>query len=429
MSGKFHERYVSYQSENRGLIESLRFCLLKMGILPQMSVESVNSGFYIFYPNKKNIYKITIPLTEEICILLDKEYEEIQLDYYTYENNIISKIDALEDSTYKGTLYDLQMANEHNYLLHNGLLHNGGGKRNGSIAMYLEPWHADIFDYLYLRKNHGNEEERARDLFYGLWIPDLFMERVQSNGNWTLMCPDECPGLSDSYGDEFKELYEGYERDGKGRETIPAQKLWKQILESQIESGTPYMLYKDACNKKSNQKNLGTIKSSNLCCEIIEYSSPDEAAVCNLASIGLPKFVKDGKFDYDKLGDITKIVTRNLNEVINRNFYPIPETRNSNMRHRPIGIGVQGLADVFAKMKISFDSAEAREVNRRIFEQIYYSALECSMDLSRKREKLIKKYKELLSKLSNMTEDNEEKKTMLMDKEKMEKELIPIKKN
>ena len=364
----------------------------------------------------------------------------------------------------------------------------GGGKRNGSIAIYLEPWHADIFDFILLKKNHGIEEERARDLFYAMWIPDLFMERVRSEGKWTLMCPDKCPGLSDVYGDEFKELYEKYELEGRGNRTIDARELWFAILESQIETGTPYILYKDACNKKSNQKNIGTIKSSNLCCEIIEYSSPDEFAVCNLASVGLPMYVEepsyedldvkvysksgcvyctysknylksknikynvvnlnddgiraeffmklneeleeeydgDGEyelisslpqiyindkriggfdnlvkylrptFNFDKLYEVTKIITKNLNKVIDVNYYPVPQALRSNKRHRPVGIGVQGLADVFAKLKLAFDSDEARELNIQIFETIYCAALESSMEIAKKRGEQMKRYKELL---------------------------------
>ncbi|WP_420317745.1 ribonucleoside-diphosphate reductase subunit alpha [Ekhidna sp.] len=258
----------------------------------------------------------------------------------------------------------------------------GGGKRKGSFAIYLEPWHADIFDFLDLRKNHGKEEMRARDLFYALWIPDLFMERVESNGDWTIMSPDECPGLYEAYGDEFKALYEKYEREGKGRKTIKAQDLWFEILEAQIETGTPYMLYKDAANKKSNQKNLGTIRSSNLCTEIMEYTSKDEVAVCNLASIALSRFVIDGKFDHDKLYEITKVVTRNLNKVIDVNYYPVPEARNSNMKHRPIGIGVQGLADTFLLLKLAFESEKAKKLNREIFETIYFAAMETSMEMA-----------------------------------------------
>jgi len=259
----------------------------------------------------------------------------------------------------------------------------GGGKRKGSFAIYLEPWHADVFDFLELKKNHGKEEMRARDLFYAMWIPDLFMKRVEQNGNWTLMCPNECPGLCDTFGDKFEELYEGYEQAGKGRSTIKAQDLWFKILESQIETGTPYILFKDAANSKSNQQNLGTIKSSNLCTEIIEYTSPDEVAVCNLGSIALPKFVEKGKFDYDKLFEVTYQLTKNLNRVIDENYYPIPEARRSNMRHRPIGIGVQGLADAFILMRYPFDSVEAKVLNREVFETIYYAALTASKDLAK----------------------------------------------
>ena len=260
----------------------------------------------------------------------------------------------------------------------------GGGKRKGSFAIYLEPWHADVYDFLDLRKNHGKEEIRARDLFYALWIPDLFMQRVKDGGTWTLMCPNECPGLSDCWGEEFVKLYTKYESEGKGRETIKAQDLWYKIIESQIETGNPYMLYKDAANRKSNQQNLGTIKSSNLCTEIIEYTAPDEIAVCNLGSIALPKFVKDGAFDHDKLFEVTYQLTVNLNKIIDGNYYPVPETRNSNMRHRPIGIGVQGLADAFILMRFPFDSEEAKKLNREVFETIYYASCTASKDLARR---------------------------------------------
>jgi ribonucleoside-diphosphate reductase alpha subunit len=260
----------------------------------------------------------------------------------------------------------------------------GGGKRKGSFAIYLEPWHADIFEFLELKKNHGKEEMRARDLFYAMWIPDLFMKRIENNENWSLFCPNEAPGLADCYGEEFERLYEKYEKEGKARKQIKAQDLWFEILEAQIETGTPYMLYKDAANKKSNQKNLGTIKSSNLCTEIMEYTSPDEVAVCNLASIALPKFVtEDGKFDHQKLYEITKVVTRNLNKVIDVNYYPVPEAKYSNMRHRPIGIGVQGLADAFILLRMPFDSAEARGLNTDIHETIYFAAMETSMELAK----------------------------------------------
>jgi len=260
----------------------------------------------------------------------------------------------------------------------------GGGKRKGSFAIYLEPWHADVYDFLDLRKNHGKEEVRARDLFYALWIPDLFMQRVKDNGTWTLMCPNECPGLSDCWGEEFEKLYTKYESEGKGRETIKAQDLWYKIIESQIETGNPYMLYKDAANRKSNQQNLGTIKSSNLCTEIIEYTAPDEIAVCNLGSIALPKFVKDGAFDHDKLFEVTYQLTVNLNKIIDGNYYPVPETRNSNMRHRPIGIGVQGLADAFILLRFPFESEDAKKLNREVFETIYYASCTASKDLARR---------------------------------------------
>jgi len=258
----------------------------------------------------------------------------------------------------------------------------GGGKRNGSFAIYLEPWHADIEMFLQMRKNHGDEELKARDLFYALWIPDLFMERVKANGKWTLMCPDECPGLSDVYGTDFKQLYEKYESSGKGRTTINARDLWFKMLDAQMETGTPYMLFKDAVNKKSNQKNIGIIKSSNLCCEITEYSDDKETAVCNLASIGLPSFVTNSKFDYEKLHEVTKVVTYNLNKIIDVNYYPTEKTRRSNMRHRPIGIGVQGLADVFIMMNVPFHSEEANQINKQIFETIYHGALESSCEIA-----------------------------------------------
>ncbi len=257
----------------------------------------------------------------------------------------------------------------------------GGGKRKGAFAIYIEPWHADIFDFLELKKNHGKEEARARDLFYAMWIPDLFMERVEADAEWTLMCPNECPGLFENHSEKFNELYLKYEAEGRGRQTIKAREVWMKIMESQIETGTPYMLYKDHANRKSNQKNLGTIRSSNLCTEIMEYTSPDEVAVCNLASISLSKFVIEGKFDFNKLYEITRIVTRNLNKVIDINYYPIEEAKNSNMRHRPIGIGVQGLADAFILLRYPFESTEAKLLNRAIFETIYFAALteSCAM--------------------------------------------------
>ena len=260
----------------------------------------------------------------------------------------------------------------------------GGGKRKGAFAVYIEPWHADIVDFLQLRKNHGKEELRARDLFYALWISDLFMKRVEADEEWSLFCPNEAPGLSECYGKEFEALYEKYEREGRARKVLKAQELWFEILESQTETGTPYMLYKDHANNKSNQKNLGTIKSSNLCTEIMEYTSPDEVAVCNLASIALPKFIVNGKFDHAKLMEVTKQVTRNLNRIIDVNYYPVPEAERSNMRHRPIGIGVQGLADTFIKLRMPFESEEAQRLNEDIHETIYYGAMLASMELAQK---------------------------------------------
>ena len=260
----------------------------------------------------------------------------------------------------------------------------GGGKRKGSFAIYVEPWHADIFAFLELKKNHGKEEMRARDLFYAMWTPDLFMKRVEENADWTLMCPNECPNLYDVHGDEFEALYLQYEKEGKGRKTIKARDLWEKILESQIETGTPYMLYKDSANRKSNQKNLGTIRSSNLCTEILEYTSPDEVAVCNLASIALPMFIKDGTFDHQALFDVTVRVTKNLNRVIDRNYYPVKEAENSNFRHRPVGLGVQGLADAFIMLRLPFTSEEAKQLNQDIFETLYFAAVTASAEEAKK---------------------------------------------
>ena len=267
----------------------------------------------------------------------------------------------------------------------------GGGKRKGSFAIYMEPWHADVFDFLDLRKNTGKEEMRARDLFYAMWIPDLFMKRVEENGEWTLMCPNECPHLFDTYGDEFDKLYTGYEELGKGRKTIKARELWEKILEAQIETGNPYMLYKDAANRKSNQKNLGTIRSSNLCTEIMEYTAKDEVAVCNLASIAIPMFVEENEkgekfFNHQRLFDVTKKITRNLDTVIDRNYYPVKEAENSNVRHRPIGLGIQGLADAFIMLRMPFTSDEAKLLNKEIFETIYFAAVTSSMEIAKAKE-------------------------------------------
>ena len=304
-----------------------------------------------------------------------------------YQHFLIVPVQRILQRNYTGPVYDLQMTEQHNYLLNGGLVHNGGGKRNGSFAIYLEPWHADIELFLQMRKNHGDEELKARDLFYALWVPDLFMERIKVDGKWTLMCPDECPGLADVYGDDFENLYMKYEADGKGKKTVKARDLWFQILDAQMETGTPYLLYKDASNKKSNQKNVGTIKSSNLCTEILEYSDENETAVCNLASIGVPTFVDrtttPPTFNYEKLHEVSRIVTYNLNRIIDVNYYPTPKTERSNKRHRPIGIGVQGLADVFMMMNLPFSSDEAKMMNKMIFETIYHGALTESCNIAK----------------------------------------------
>jgi len=314
------------------------------------------------------------------------------LVYPISDNNYeYNEVESIKEVNYEGNVYDLNIEDNHNYVVSNlGLVHNSG-KRNGSIAVYLEPWHADVEKFLDLRKNHGNEEERARDLFYALWIPDLFMERVKTNGLWSLMCPDECKHLSEVYGEEFNELYTRYESEGKYKKQIKAQQLWIKILESQIETGTPYMLYKDHVNRKTNQQNLGVIKSSNLCVEIMEYTSPDEIAVCNLASLCLPSYVEDGKFNFEKLGKHARILTKNLNKIIDRNFYPVDKAWRSNMRHRPIGIGVQGLSDTYMMLKMPYESEEAKQLNKQIFETIYYYAMTMSMEISQKRAEMIER--------------------------------------
>jgi hypothetical protein len=378
-----------FDNTSRNLIESARFICLKMGVLTSGYVrdrigESHETKRGII-TNKKISYCLRVPKTKDICNLMNIAYNDGQFfKFFRYSNYLLSRIQNITKEEYNGTLYDLQMKNEHNYMLHNGIAHNGGGKRNGSFAIYLEPWHPDVEDFLEMKKNHGDEELKARDLFYALWISDLFMERVKDNCKWSLFCPNECPGLSDVYGEKFVELYTKYENDGKARKTINARDLWFKILDAQMETGTPYLLFKDAANKKSNQQNLGTIKSSNLCTEILEYSDDKETAVCNLASIALPTFVNEQTklFDYDKLHEVAKVVTNNLNKVIDVNFYPTEKTKRSNMLHRPIGIGVQGLADAFILMDIPFHSEEAKTVNKLIFETIYHAALEKSNEIA-----------------------------------------------
>lgn len=360
------------------LAETVRYLGLKQGVLTYAALPELQK------------WKINLGLTPELATLLEWNDPDaiFSTGYMHVGKYLLTRVNSIDSEEYTGVLYDLQMKNEHNYMLHGGLVHNGGGKRNGSFAIYLETWHADIEAFLQMKKNHGEEELKARDLFYALWISDLFMERMHSNGKWTLMCPDECPGLSDVWGDEFKTLYEKYEADGRGRKTLNARDLWIQILDAQMETGTPYLLYKDAANRKSNQQNLGTIKSSNLCCEIIQYSDGQESAVCNLSSIALPSFLVKNtegvlEMDYHKLHHVASMVTYNLNRVIDVNYYPTEKSKKSNMRTRPIGIGVQGLADVFMMLGLPFDGDEARLINRRIFETIYHGALEQSCQLAK----------------------------------------------
>jgi len=455
-----------FDTTSRNLLESLRYLLLRMGIPTSGYIrdrigEKHTSKYGSVIENKRISYCLRIPKTDIIAELFNIESGKF-FKFFIHEKFIYSRIKNITKENYRGTLYDLQMKSTHNYMIHNGIVHNGGGKRAGSFAIYLEPWHGDIEAFLDMKKNHGDEELRARDLFYALWVPDLFMERVRDDKEWTLMCPDKCPGLSDAVGNNFKTLYEKYESENKGIKVVKARKIWLKILDSQMETGVPYLLFKDHANNKSNQKNLGTIKSSNLCCEILEYSDDKETAVCNLASIALGRFVTYGNFnkqptiklytknnckwcrrvkkwfkirnieynetllqddqleqfktergvetvpliyvndskvggftdlkkssafmpvfDYDLLHQITKVVTENLNRVIDKNFYPTDKTHTSNMKHRPIGIGVQGLADTFALMGVPFHSDQAKIINSQIFETIYHAALEKSMELSK----------------------------------------------
>jgi ribonucleotide reductase alpha subunit len=382
-----------FHSTSQKLAMQLRYLLLRLGILTSGNVKNEIGKYHVTVhgdtiTTKKIAYVLRIPKHNILREILNfTETEGQYFKYFEWNGFLWGRIKSIKNINYSGDVYDFNMIDNHNYLTDMGLVHNSG-KRNGSFAIYLEPWHPDISNFLELRKNHGDEELKARDLFYALWISDLFMERVKDKaGKWSLFCPHECPGLSDCYGEEFKTLYEKYETEGKARKVVLARDLWFQILDAQMETGTPYLLYKDAANKKSNQKNLGTIKSSNLCCEIIEYSDSNETAVCNLASIALPAFVNETtkQFDYDKLIEVTKVITNNLNKVIDINFYPTEKTKVSNMKHRPIGIGVQGLADAFILMDIAFHSEEAKQVNKDIFETIYYAALTKSNELAIER--------------------------------------------
>ena len=386
---------VVFEITSENLAESLRYMLLRLGILTSGDIrnrvgEAHNTKRGII-ENKKLIYRLRIPKTEEICEILELENKSKFLTQFRHENLIFTRLQNIDKlNYYQGLVYDLELEGpNHDYLTHCGVAHNGGGKRKGSFAIYLEPWHADIEEFLTLKKPTGKDEFRARDLFYALWTPDLFMERVEKDEMWTLMCPHECPGLSDVHSGDFKKLYEKYEKEGKGKKQIKARELWMKVLEAQTETGTPYVLYKDAANSKSNQKNLGTIKSSNLCCEIMEYTDSEESAVCNLASVCLNAFVEEHvngkttlKYNFKKLHETVKRITKNLNRVIDLNYYPTDKTKVSNQKHRPIGIGVQGLADVFFLMGIPYDSDEAKKLNKEIFETIYHAAVETSMEIA-----------------------------------------------
>ena len=378
---------IAVELSSYPLIEALRYMLLRLGALTsgyeRNRVGNVSTTRNIMTTLPTAVLRI--PRIPEIIAMFPDAPDGEFFSYLRYGNNLYSRIESITETQYSGVVHDFEIEGPHDYTVaHLGVAHNGGGKRNGSFAIYLEPWHADIDDFLKMKLNSGAEEERARDLFYALWIPDLFMRRVEDDGEWSLFCPNEAPGLADVYGDEFDALYTRYEKEGRARKKVSAQKLWFKILDSQMETGTPYLLYKDPANKKSNQKNLGTIKSSNLCTEIMEYSSPDETAVCNLASIALPAFVADDNksFDFVKLRMVTASVVKALNRVIDINYYPTPETRRSNMRHRPIGLGIQGLADVFARLRMPWESPEALRMNQLIFEHMYFAAVEASANMA-----------------------------------------------
>lgn len=369
--GSISNEEIILETSCSKVVENIRYMLLRLGIL--------TCG---------NSSSLRIPKTEEIAKVFGIQPSR-SFSFFSWEGFAFTRIESTQElSESEQELFDLEVHKDHSYVTSVGTVHNGGGKRKGAFAVYLEPWHADIYEFLELRKNTGKEEQRARDLFYALWIPDLFMERVEQDSTWALFCPNEATGLHLNYGEEFNALYLKYENTpGLARKTVRARELWFLILESQIETGNPYIMYKDACNRKSNHKHLGTIQSSNLCTEIVEYTSPDEVAVCNLSSLALPKFIKEMEngraFDHQKLYEVTKVAVRNLNKIIDRNYYPIEEAKHSNMRHRPVGLGVQGLADVFIKMRLPFDSEGARKLNTDIFETIYFAALSASKDIAK----------------------------------------------
>lgn len=375
-----NNRYLYFINSNRMLIESIRYAFLKFKTLTFGNKLVKSNAYYIKIPIHHLLKELTTILGIEKCT-----FEDEHILWIEKNGHLLSRIKSIDSINYKGFVYDLQIDHNHNYTTHMGLVHNSG-KRLGSFAMYIEPWHSDVLDFLSAKKNQGAEEERARDLFYALWIPDLFMERVEKDEMWSLMCPDTSRGLTEVYGDEFRELYQKYENEGKYVRQLRARQVWDAIIESQIETGVPYMLYKDAVNRKSPQENIGVIKQSNLCTEIVLYTDKEHVSVCNLASIALPSYInmETLEFDFEKLEKVTRVITRNLNKVIDLNYYPVKEAKSTNLKHRPIGIGVQGMADVFAIMKWPFDSDKSRHLNKCIFECIYYSAISESCKLSEK---------------------------------------------
>jgi len=404
--GCIGEKEISIEMTSYSIIEALRYMLLRLGAL---------SSGYEKFSNELIVYGIKIPYINELDDIVPNIKSNIinndNNTFLCHNNYIYSRIETIKKIQYEGTVHDFEIDTPHDYTVaHLGIAHNGGGKRAGSIACYLEPWHSDVLDFLKLKLNTGIEEERARDLFYAMWIPDLFMKRVEEDGDWSFMCPDQCPNLYLTYGDEFEKLYTQYEKEGRYIKVLKARTVWEAILTSQMETGTPYIGFKDAVNIKNNQKNLGTIQSSNLCHEICEYTSRDEIAVCNLASIALPKMIETNKegtlfFNYEKLREVVKQVVRNINKIIDYNYYPVKEAEYSNRKNRPQGLGCQGLVDLLAMLKIPFDSDEARVINRKIFENMYFAALECSMEIARKRKKYVQEYKRII-KLGSGTAEN-----------------------
>lgn len=380
---------LCFYTSSRELAYQTRYQLLRVGVLSSGNIKAVKNHYI---QATKPAYTLRIPKHPKLqACFPNAMVASSTIKFFSWNGMLWSRIRSIDTVTYEGYVYDFNMEDNHNYLTDMGLVHNSG-KRNGSIALYLEPWHADVESFLEIRKNHGNEEERCRDLFTALWIPDLFMKRVQENAEWSLMCPDECPGLSAVFGQEFEKLYEKYEAEGRYRKKVKAQNLWLEIVKAQIETGTPFLCYKDHVNRKSNQSNIGVIRSSNLCTEVMEYSDEKEYATCNLASIALPNFIKDGVFNFEELHKAAQVLTKNINKVIDRTYYPVPETERSNKRHRPIGLGVQGLADAYAILRMPFDSAEAAELNKKIFATIYHGAVTASVAISKKRQEWIEEY-------------------------------------